>query len=85
MQYAEGLLVAGLVLLAVIMLVYYAKSKRRFTKMFVGAMSGAALLFPAQWILAAMGAALSVNLFTVSVSVILGIPGVLLLVVSSLL
>lgn len=85
MRPTEGILVAGIVLLSVIMFIYYAKSRRRFTKMFFGAMSGAALLFPAHWLLSAFGAVLSVNVFTVSVSLILGAPGVLLLSAASLL
>lgn len=85
MRQAEIVLVAGMVLLFVFMAIYYTKSRRRFTKAFLGAMSGAALLFPLHWIFSAMGIALSVNLFTVSVALILGAPGVLLLGAASFL
>lgn len=84
MQQPEFFLVVGIIVLMVIMIYYYAKCKRRFTKLLFGAISGAGLLFPACWILNAMGYVFSVNVFTVSVSVVLGMPGVILLSAASL-
>lgn len=81
MDGSEVWLVAAIIILAVIMCIYYSKSKHRFTKLLFGALTGVGMLYAAHFLLAAAGITLSANLFTLSVSAILGIPGVVLLVV----
>ena len=85
METTEIFLLCGVILLAVIMCIYYSKCKHRFAKLLFGAGSGALLLFPAHWIVTALGQALAVNVFTLAVSAVLGAPGVLLLAVSAFL
>lgn len=81
MSSSEAYLVVGIIILAVIMCIYYAKSKHRFTKLLFGAVTGVGMLYAAHFLLSAAGISLSANLFTLSVSAILGIPGVILLVI----
>ena len=85
MERSEIFLIIGMVILTVAMCIYYAKSRRRFTKLFFGALTGAGALYLAHLILAATGYILSMNLFTFSVAAIMGIPGVLLLTVAQFL
>lgn len=84
MDIKEVFIIAGLFILLVIICMYYAKCKCGFLKkvcfLFFGALSGMAVLYPTQLILSHFGYAFSINLFTLSVSGILGIPGVALLV-----
>jgi len=83
MELSEGLLLAGLALLFLIMGLYYAKSERRFQKMLFGSLSGVAALYPASLAAGAAGMSLSMNLFNLTVAAILGIPGVVLLVAAN--
>lgn len=85
MDLPEMLLLGGLLLLMTIMCGYYLKSRRRIVKLLFGSLSGVALLFPAQLILNGCGVPFAMNLFTVSVSAVLGIPGVALLTAAALL
>ncbi|MEG0692416.1 MAG: pro-sigmaK processing inhibitor BofA family protein [Oscillospiraceae bacterium] len=85
MDIKEIILTAGVIILAVIMIVYYSKCKRKFTKILFGLFSGVAVLYPVQILIAALGGSLYVNIFTISVSAILGIPGVVLLGIVSFL
>lgn len=85
MNGSEWFVVGGIVVLAVLMIMYYTKSSKRIRKLLFGSLSGVALLYPAQLVLSSMGYAISMNLFTVSTSVVLGIPGVLLLAVAQFL
>lgn len=82
------IIVLGIVaVLAVAMLWFYAKSKNKIVKLLFGACSGIGVLFPAGYILEAVGygRCLPVNVFTLSVSGILGIPGVALMAAIQLL
>jgi len=83
MDWKEYVLLGVLLLLFVVMYLYYSKCKRKFGKVLLGALSGVAVLYPVQLVLAAMGFSVTMNLFTVSVAVILGIPGVVLLAVAA--
>lgn len=85
METTELFLLGGIAILAVIMCIYYSKCRHCFAKLLFGAASGALLLFPAHWLVGALGQALSVNVFTLSVSAVLGAPGVLLLAVAAFL
>ena len=84
MDINELVLTGGLILLAIVMIAYYAKCKRKFSKLLFGLFSGVLVLYPAQMMITALGGSLYVNIFTVSVSAILGIPGVVLLGITSL-
>lgn len=81
----EIILTISLIILAVIMIVYYSKCKRKFAKILFGVLSGVAVLYPVQIMISALGGDLYVNLFTISVSAVLGIPGVVLLGIASFL
>lgn len=81
----EIYLCAGIIVLFVVMLGYYIKTKRRFVKLFAGVLCGIGALYPAGFIVAALGGVLQLNVFTASVSALLGIPGVLMLSAASLL
>lgn len=83
METGEMLLLGGLIVLMAIMCGYYARSKKRIRKLLFGSLSGVALLFPAQMILTGMGQAIMLNLFTVSVAAVLGIPGTVLLIITA--
>ncbi|MFZ2537426.1 MAG: pro-sigmaK processing inhibitor BofA family protein [Oscillospiraceae bacterium] len=85
MDIKEVVLTISIIILAVIMLVYYSKCKRKFTKLLFGLFSGIVVLYPVQIMITAMGGSLYVNIFTLCVSAILGIPGVVLLGVASFL
>lgn len=74
----ECLVLGCLLLFAVILFIYYTKSKKKISKLLFGAGSGVVMLFPAYWILSALGYSFTINIFTVSISVVLGIPGVIL-------
>lgn len=79
----ELLLALGIVILTVIMLMFYSKCRRKFSKILFGFLSGVAVLYPISFLVTALGGTLCVNIFTVSVSAVLGIPGVVLLSVIS--
>ena len=81
----EGMLLTGIGVLFIVMGMYYARSRRRYRKMLFGSLTGIAALYPASLAMAAAGFPVTMNLFNVTVSAILGIPGVLLLLASYLL
>lgn len=81
----ELFLTIGLVVIAALMLWYYAVTGKRIRKLIFGSVSGLLLLYPAQWIVTAMGGVMTVNLFTTTVAALLGIPGVAVLSISVLL
>lgn len=83
METKELILTAGVIILLVVMIGYYSKCSHKLKKLLFGSLSGVAVLYPASLIIGAMGYGLTMNLFTVSVSVLLGIPGVALLIVTS--
>lgn len=85
MDIKELLLAICIAILAVIMLVYYSKCKKKFSKLLFGTLSGVAVLYPIQILITSLGGILYVNLFSVCVSVILGIPGAVLLGIAALL
>ncbi len=85
MDIKEVLLTISIIAIAIIMFTYYAKCKRKFTKLLFGLFSGIAVLYPVQIMITAMGGILYVNIFTLCVSAILGIPGVVLLGIASFL
>lgn len=85
MENKEIILLVGLLALAAVMFIYYSKCKRPIPKILFGFGSGLLVLYPVQWILGSMGYAITFNIFTASVSVILGIPGVALLVAAAIL
>lgn len=83
---AKDIIIAAvIVLLFIIMLWYYKNAKRRISKFLFGVISGVVMLYPAGFIVSAMGGVLNVNLFSVAVSSVLGIPGVAVLLISSIL
>lgn len=84
MNTVEIVLCAVIIILAVIMLCYYTKSKGGFGKLLFSVISGIGVLYASGYIMLALGYTLSANLLTLSVASILGIPGVLLLVGISL-
>ena len=79
MELFEIALVASLIILLVIFMSYYAKSKHRFVKILFGICSGVAFLFPVKLILVYFGYQFSINIITLCISSILGIPGVALM------
>lgn len=85
MDIKEIILALCIAALTVIMLVFYSKCRKRFSKILFGFLSGVIVLYPVQMVVSAVGGMLSVNLFTLSVSAVLGIPGVVLLGVSAFL
>lgn len=81
----EGILIAGLIILSVIMIVYYIKSKKKVSKFLVGVGSGLGSLLVFSYILGGAGYALSLNFVTIAISAILGIPGVALIIGTTML
>lgn len=77
------LILSLLILSAVIILVVSYKSKRFFTSIFLSALSGAGSLFAVHVLSWFTPLFLPVNLFTASVSLIFGIPGVIALLISA--
>lgn len=76
MSMFEGIVIAVVVILAVIMLRYYIKSKNGFGRFFVGVLSGiggliaVSTLFPQYFCL---------NILSICIAGVLGLPGVALL------
>ncbi len=85
MDIFEICLLATLLILFVIIIYYYAKCKKRFSKIIFGFCSGIAFLFPAKLILGYFGYQLSINIITLAISSIIGIPGVAIIVAMSIL
>ena len=81
----EGIFILGSIILCVIMFVYYIKSKKKISKFIVGVGSGLGSLLACSYILNGVGYAISVNFATLSISAILGIPGVALIIGTTLL
>lgn len=81
MQTKEIFLAVGLIVLAVVMTGFYMKCNHKLKKLLFGSLSGIAVLYPATLILGTMGIGMTMNLFTSVVAVLLGIPGVALLIV----
>lgn len=71
--------IVALSILLVIAILYYTKGKMRFAKLLFGMCSGVVLLFPVQYLLTYLGYGISVNIFTIAISAILGVPGVALI------
>lgn len=78
-----ALMLAALILCAVIILLVSYKSKRFFTSLFLTAFSGASSLLAVHVLSWFTPISLPVNLFTVIVSLISGIPGVVALLISA--
>lgn len=85
MDLFEIALLSSLIILFVLMIAYYSKCKQKIVKLLFGICSGIVLLFPVQLILASLGVNISINILTLSVSGILGIPGVILITAISIL
>lgn len=66
------------------MLIYYRASKKPIKAALGGTLSGAVSLMAAHFFGEYIGAALSLNLFNIAVALILGSPGVVLLVVGEI-
>lgn len=84
MNTMEIIITVVLFLLLILMAWYYMKCKQKFVKMLFGICSGVLMLYPAQMILSNFDVAININVMTVSLSAILGIPGVILIVAFSL-
>ena len=76
-------IVCGVV--AVVMLIYYIRRKRRLLSAFFGVFSGIAALFSFNYFGEAMGVDLPINMFNFCGSAILGIPFVALLIIINIL
>lgn len=70
-------LIAIVLLSIIIMGVYYIKSKHTIRNLFIGSVSGVATLFIAKYALSQFAVVVSVNIFTIIISLILGVPGAL--------
>lgn len=79
MDITEICIVGAIIIIAIVMGAYYTKGKRRFLKVMFGVCSGIAVLYPAQFIIGLFGQSISINLLTISVSAVMGIPGVALI------
>jgi hypothetical protein len=88
----QGVISLGEILLWIIlaacgmaMLYYYGKSKKPFKNAAIGMATGGAGLLAAHFFGGYIGLGLALNFFNTAVSLILGIPGVALLMVSKFL
>lgn len=72
----EGILIGAIVILGIVMLRYYIHSKRGFAKFIVGVGSGVGGLIALAYILPQY---FSLNVISICVSAVLGLPGVALL------
>lgn len=77
----KNIIIATLIILAVIMIIYYAKSNKKISKILIGSFLGIGLLYPLHYLLLKMGIQLAVNYITLAIAGILGIPGLALLCV----
>lgn len=75
----ELMFTASIIVLAVIMITYYTKTKKRLSKFIFGVGSGIGGLYLISMIVSNMGFQLPINLLTLTVSGILGVPGAVLL------
>lgn len=80
----EIIVLIVLAFLFIIMCSYYAKRKRGIVKFIFGVSSGIIFLFPVQLILGSFGIHISINILTLTIAGILGIPGVVLITALSL-
>lgn len=78
MDINEILVLLSMSILLVLNLVFYSKCKKKFSSFLFGSISGVVLLYPLSIILGSIGYSLTTNIFTIATSVILGIPGVIL-------
>jgi pro-sigmaK processing inhibitor BofA len=85
MNTLELFLIAGLILLFIIMCIYYSKCKQKFIKVLFGLCSGIVVLYPVKLILSSFGILININIITITIAAILGIPGVALIVAFSFL
>ena len=76
----EGIIIGSLIILCIVMMGYYIKSKRKISKFLVGVGSGIGSLLIVSYILENIGYDLSVNVISIIISGILGIPGVAVIV-----
>ena len=83
MSFYIGLLAAAIILSLIIILTVSFKSKHFFKSLFLTAFSGLAGLFAVYVISQFTALSLPVNLFTASVSALGGIPGVIVLLITS--
>jgi len=68
----------------IIMLIYYIKSKKPILTAFKGIVSGGVAFFLVNYFGHYINIKLTISLFNIIVSLLLGIPGVILLVISKL-
>ena len=71
----------AVVVAAVIMIIYYWKSKKPIKNAFLGIFSGAAGLLLVHFLGNYIGISLPLSIFNISVSLILGVPGVITLII----
>lgn len=69
----------------IIMLIYYAKRKRTIRSAFSGMLSGCIVLLLLHYYGGRLGFAPPINLFNTGVSLIFGVPGVVMIMVANIL
>lgn len=69
--------------IGVIMLIYYGKTKKPVRNALIGMTTGGLGLLGAHFFGSSLSIGLGLNLFNTAVSLILGVPGVLLLIITS--
>lgn len=81
----EVLLYTICILLIIINVLYFRKQKRKWRTALVGMGSGVAALIPLHFLLEMSGISLAINYFTLLASMAMGIPGVILMLIYSVL
>lgn len=82
--YEIGLIVL-LIILFFIMIKYYSSCSKKFSKFCFGFSSGIITLYPAIYVISHFGGNISINIFTLTIASVLGIPGTILIAVASVL
>lgn len=78
-------LVISLIIQLVIMFKYYSTCNKKFSKFCFGFSSGILSLYPTIYIATHFGGSITINIFTITVASILGLPGTALIAIASLL
>ena len=81
----RNLLYTICIIIFIINIRYFRKREKKWKTALIGMGSGVAALIPLHFLLEMSGIMLAINYFTILVSMVLGIPGVILMIIDSVL
>ena len=81
----QNLLYTLCIIIFIINVMYFKKRENKWRTAIIGMGSGVAALIPLHFLLQMSGIMLAINYFTILVSMVLGIPGVILMIIYTVL